>query len=211
MIDLSKDPQSLSRMYICSDGSASAFNYGISSILGQLPTDDIHRVKMLQVFDDELSRVFFAENVVIVEGDSELLAIKGTLKLLPLEIQKDVQSRHQIVKARGKASIISLTKYLKDLKISPRVMHDGDFGITGAEKFNEPISNALEDPNHLVVLDKNLEEALGYLPPSADKPFKVFEYVNKWTNHTDVPKPWRDAICKLFDIDWPEKPTNRIM
>jgi len=204
MIDLSQNPQSLSRMYISEeDDTAAALNYGVSSSLGALPPDDKHRVKMLQVFDDELSRLFFAEEVVIVEGDSDVLAIRETLKLLPQKDQKRVQSRFQIVKARGKASIISLIKYFKDLSISPRVMHDGDFGVEGAERFNLPISEALNNPDRLVVLDKNLEEALGYSPPSADKPFKAYSHVHTWTAASDVPEAWQKALCKLFDITWP--------
>ena len=82
-------------------------------------------------------------------------------------------------------------------------MHDGDYGIEGAEKFNKPIADTLDNNDHLVVLDKNLEEALGYTPPSSDKPFKAFEYVNNWNSHTDAAEQWRDSICKLFDIEWP--------
>lgn len=204
MIDLSQDLQSLSRFYLKEDGSASALNYGISSKLSILPEDDKWRIKMLQVFDDELSRVFFAEEVIIVEGDSEVLSIRETLKLLPPEIQKMIQSRFQIARARGKASIISLIKYLKELSISPRVMHDGDFGVAGAEIFNDPISNALNDPQHMVVLTNNLEEVLGYAPPSSDKPYKAFKYVNAWATAADVPENWRIAICRLFGIQWPE-------
>lgn len=203
MIDVSQHPQSLTRMYIGDDSSASAYNYGVSSKLGVLPAGDRERVKMLQVFDDELSRVFFADNVIIVEGDSEVLAIKETLKLLPDETQKRVQAHFQVTKARGKASIISLIKYLKELKISPRVMHDGDFGTAGAEKFNKPISEALGESVHLVVLDKNLEEALGYVPPQSDKPFKAYKHVHTWKSHADVPEAWRKAMCTLFDIEWP--------
>lgn len=203
MIDLSQDPQSLTRMYIDADSCASAYNYGVSSKLGALPSEDRQRVKMLQVFDDELSRVFFADNVVIVEGDSEVLAIKETLKLLPDETQKRVQAHFQVTKARGKASIISLIKYLKELNISPRVMHDGDFGTPGAEKFNKPISEALGESEHLVVLDKNLEEALGYLPPQSDKPFKAYEHVHTWKTHSAVPEAWRKALGTLFDTKWP--------
>lgn len=204
MIDLARDPQSLSHMYLAADGTASAYNYGVSSTLGALPEDDKQRVKMLQVFDDELSRVFFADNVVIVEGDSEVLAIRETLKLLPQDVQKEVQSRYQLVKARGKPSIISLIKYLRELGMSPRVMHDGDFGVEGAEKFNKPISDALSAPDHLLVLDKNLEEALGYVAPTSDKPFKAYECVRTWTTAADVPQPWREAITGLFDVEWPE-------
>ena len=204
MIDLARDPQSLSRMYLGADGTASAYNYGVSSILGALPEDDKRRVKMLQIFDDELSRVFFAENVVIVEGDSQVVAVRETLKLLPQDVQKEVQSKYQLVKARGKASIISLVKYLKELGMNPRVMHDGDFGVEGAEKFNKPISDALSAPDHLVVLDKNLEEALGYVAPTRDKPFKAYECVRTWAAAADVPKPWREAITGLFGVEWPE-------
>jgi len=204
MIDLSRDPQSLSRMYLTAENNASVYNYGVSSTLGALPEEDKQRVKMLQVFDDELSRVFFADRVVIVEGDSEILAIRKTLMLLPPETRKLVTARTQLAKARGKASIISLVKYLRELGMSPRVMHDGDFGTEGAEKFNQPIADALESPAHVVVLDKNLEEALGYAPPSTDKPFTAYEYVRNWSVAADVPQPWRDALCSLFDIEWPD-------
>lgn len=203
MIDLSRDPQSLSRMYLEEDGSASAYNYGVSSTLGQLPDDDKQRVKMLQVFDDELSRVFFSECAVIVEGDSEMLAIRATIALLPQDAQKRLHARFQIAKARGKASIVSLVKYLEALGISPRVVHDGDFGTEGAEVFNQPIADALNNPDHLVVLDKNLEEALGYVATSGDKPFKAYTKVRSWGSAADVPVQWRDALVKTFDIEWP--------
>ena len=58
-------------------------------------------------------------------------AIRETLPLLSDEIQKQIQSRYQVVKARGKASIISLVKYLKALGTLPRVMHDSDSGGPG--------------------------------------------------------------------------------
>ncbi|HUU84594.1 MAG TPA: AAA family ATPase [Phycisphaerae bacterium] len=204
MIDLSQDLQSLSRMYITPEGSASVHNYGVSSSLGSLPAEDKQRVKMLQIFDDELSRVFFADATIIVEGDSEILAIRQTLGLLPQEMQKHIQARYQLARARGKASIVSLVKYLRNLGMSPKVMHDGDFGNEGAEKFNAPISQALGDPDHLVVLDKNLEEALGYVPPSSDKPFKAYRHVHEWESPSDVPPAWRVALCKLFEFSWPE-------
>jgi putative ATP-dependent endonuclease of the OLD family len=204
MIDLSKDLQSLTRLYLLDGVSASAVNYGISSKLVGLPEDDKQRIKMLQVFDDELSRVFFADEVIVVEGDSEVLAIRETLKLLPPEIQKIIQSRFQIAKARGKASIVSLIKYLKALNILPRVMHDGDVSVAGAEKFNGPIFDALNAPDRLVFLNNNLEETLGYLPPNSDKPFRAYRYVKNWTNAAEVPVNWRNSICRLFDIVWPE-------
>lgn len=198
MIDLSRDPQSITRMAIGNNDCAFASNYGVSSALGKLSPEDRDRVKMVQIFDDELSRVFFAERVVVVEGDSEVLAIRNTSRLLPDKIQKLIAARYQLVKARGKASIISLVKYLRELNIAPVVVHDGDYGTAGAEKFNKPIGEAVGKDGAVIVLDKCLEEALGYVPPDSDKPFRAFSHTSHWKSPDDVPAKWMKAISEAF-------------
>jgi putative ATP-dependent endonuclease of the OLD family len=205
MIDLSQDPQSITRMRLKETEVSEAINYGVSSALGKLPQGDRDRVKMIQIFDDELSRVFFAERVVVVEGDSEVLAIKQTLRVLPEEMQKRVSSRFQVVKARGKASIISLVKYLRELQIDVSVMHDGDFGVAGAERFNAPIAAALGDTGHLVVLNPNLERTMGYEPPNSDKPYTAFLKAGLWSKPADVPEAWREVMKTLFEIEWTDE------
>jgi len=200
MVDLSRDPQSITRMFDKGDEGLGAVNYGVSTILNRLEVPDRERVKMLLVFDDEVSRVFFSEEVVVVEGDSELITIKETLKFLDEDSRKNVLARFQVIRARGKATIISLVKYLKDLCIRPRVMHDSDVGVEGAEKFNAPIAAAVADAGRLVVLQPNLETVLGYSPPARDKPFKAYEYVSKWRSKDDIPETWRKQFGLLFGV-----------
>jgi hypothetical protein len=153
---------------------------------------------MLQVFDDELSRVFFAECVVVVEGDSEILAIRNTLRLYPENFQKNVASCYQLVKARGKAAIISLVKYLHELGIKPFVVHDADIGVPGAERFNQPIADAVGRADSIIVLENCLEDLLGYAVPSNDKPFQAFIQTERWTTIADVPERWKAAIDHIF-------------
>ena len=203
MIDLRQEAQSITRMSIGANDQAEAWNYGVSSELGRLPPDDRVRVKLVQTFDDELARVFFAEKVLIVEGDSELAAIRETLRLLPAEQRKRVQSQFQVIKARGKASIISLVKYLKALKLEIAVMHDGDQGVAGAEVFNAPISEALDNPGRLFVLTPNLETVLGYAPPASDKPYRAFVRTSSWITVDQIPDPWQAAISGIFGVTWP--------
>jgi predicted ATP-binding protein involved in virulence len=198
MIDLSRDLQSVTRTAIGDDDSAVAINYGVSSALGKLAPEDRDRVKVVQVFDDELSRVFFAERVVVVEGDSEILAIRNTVRLLPDQRQKAIAARYQLVKARGKAAIISLVRYLRELHIDPVVIHDGDYGVAGAEVFNGPIANAVGNPDAVIVLDRCLEEVLGYAPPSSDKPYHSFIQTAKWKSVDEVPAKWMDAVRSAF-------------
>ncbi len=199
MIDLSRNPQSITRMAIQDSDNVVACNYVVSTALAKLPPEDKTRVKIVQAFDDELSRVFFAEKVIVVEGDSEVLAIRQTLKLLPDAVQKQIAARYQLVKARGKAAIISLVKYLRALSIEPIVVHDGDYGVAGAEKFNKPIFDAVGEPKNVIVLNKCLEEALGYSPPGNDKPFHAYNHVSQWASLSEVPTTWMDAINNAFE------------
>ena len=120
------------------------------------------------------------------------------MKLLPDAQQKAILARYQLVRARGKAAIISLVKYLSELGIKPIVVHDGDFGVEGAEKFNAPIASAVADPGRVVVLNSCLEDALGYPAPSSDKPYRAFTQTIKWASLDEVPTPWRDAMKKIF-------------
>lgn len=194
MIDLSKDPQSISRFSFLPDGSVEVMNFGVSESLKALREDDRSRVKMLQAFDDELSRIFFAERVVIVEGDSEHIAINQTLRLLPADVQTQIKSAVQVVRARGKATIVSLARYLNALGIPFTVMHDRDGDVGKANAINQAIADAVGDPSRVFVLKECLENALGYDPPSHDKPFRVYEKSQTWSDLSDVPPKWKEAF-----------------
>lgn len=200
MIDLTQEPLSLTKMVSKADNTISCINYGLTSSFAKLPADDKLRVKMLQLFDDEISRVFFADRVIIVEGDTELLAIKNTLKIIPETTRKEILFKSQVIRARGKASIISLVKYLQDLGIFPYVMHDRDQGTAGAEVFNQPISNAVNDATRLTLNHENVESSLGYVAPSTDKPFKAFTITNAWTSVADIPAEWKTKFELIFGV-----------
>lgn len=200
MIDLTQEPLSLTKMVSKTDNTITCINYGLTSSFAKLPNEDKLRVKMLQLFDDEISRVFFADRVVIVEGDTEMLAIKNTLKIIPEPFRKEILFKSQVIRARGKASIISLVKYLQDLGIFPYVMHDRDQGIAGAEVFNQPISNAINDATRLTLNHENIENSLGYVAPSADKPFKAFSVTNAWTTVADIPVEWKTKFEFIFGV-----------
>lgn len=200
MIDLTQEPLSLTKMVYAADATITCINYGLTTAFTQLPNDDKQRVKMLQLFDDELSRVFFAERVVVVEGDTELLAIKNALKVIPENLRKEILAKSQIVRARGKASIISLVKYLQDLHIFPYVMHDRDQGVAGAVVFNQPIADAVNDNTRLTLNQENVEDSLGYTASSSDKPFKAYIHTSQWKHVADIPALWKQKLEFIFDI-----------
>ena len=137
--------------------------------------------------------------MLIVEGDTEQVVLKETLSFMPQELSSTIKSDWHIVRARGKAVIASLVKYFKAIGIEIYVIHDGDYGKEGAEKFNPFIKNALNNDSHLCVLNKCIEDVLGYEAPKSDKPLAAYQYIkSNWNEWNDISEAWRNCIEKVF-------------
>ena len=60
-------------------------------------------------------------------------------------LQAILQEKYQIIKATGKATMISFIKYLKALNVDVFVVHDEDSVTPRAEKMNQPILSSLNN------------------------------------------------------------------
>lgn len=199
IIDLSRKPsQILNNMCITVSGiQANPFN--VSDAYKALEDDDKQHVKMLLRIDDHIARVFFTKYVVVIEGDTEEVLITETLKKMPHKEYIKIISDYEIVKARGKASIIGLVKYLVAMGIEPIVVHDRDEGIEGAVKFNKPIADALNGKGKIVQMHENVEDEIGYKAPSSEKPFRAFKETLAWGADWDsVPAKWKNKMKEIF-------------
>lgn len=200
MIDLSQKPRQVLNSYISIDKEftdITAFN--ISDAFNAIQLDDKVRVKMVQKIDDYVSRVFFAQKVIMVEGDTENIVFKKTISLMPENVRKKIESDYQIIKATGKATMISFIKYLKALNVDLFVVHDEDSTTAGAERFNTPILEALNNEHSRRLMMHNcIEDELGYSAPSSDKPYKAYKYVNNWKSWDDVPAGWKEKMKLIF-------------
>ncbi|WP_290574610.1 AAA family ATPase, partial [Leeuwenhoekiella sp.] len=166
----------------------------------KLITDEKDRVKFVLKLDDYVARIFFVRNIIIVEGDTEDIVLKETIKRMPDRERKIIQSDFQIIKARGKATIIALVKYLISMGLTPFVIHDKD-EIEGATKYNKPILDALGSEDYRIMLDNCIEDVLGYKAPSSNKPFIAFEYIQK---------NWLDSKWENVGIKWKEIVTKKV-
>jgi predicted ATP-dependent endonuclease of OLD family len=143
-----------------------------------LINDERDKIKFLLKIDDYVARIFFVKNIVIVEGNTEEVVFRETVRRLPEIQRKKVQSEYQFVQARGKATIISLVKYLKAMGFQPFVVHDKDES-EGATKFNQPILEALGNEESRIMLENCLEDVLGYEAPSNNKPYTAFQFIQE--------------------------------
>lgn len=199
IIDLSKKPRQILNSLRITEQGIQVRPFSVTEAFQKLQDDDRSQVKMLLRVDDYVARVFFTRHVVIVEGDTEEVVIKETLKRLPKDQYLNIVSNWEIVKARGKASIIGLSKYLVSMGIAPIVVHDRDGGVAGAEAFNEPIAKAVEGVGRVIQMHEFVEDELGYAPPSADKPYRAFKETMTWGESWDtVPERWKRKMREIF-------------
>lgn len=83
--------------------------------------DDRKNLKLLNICDPYVAEFFFGGKVVIVEGDTEYTAFNYIRQAKP-EKYRDVH----IVRARGKATIVSLVKILNHFSTGYSILHDSD-------------------------------------------------------------------------------------
>jgi len=199
IIDLSRKPRQVLNSLRCHEGEVVSSPFNVTDAYLALEADAKAHVKMILRVDEHVARVFFTKNIVIIEGDTEEVVIKESLKRLPKERYLRVLSDFEVVKARGKAAIIGLVKYLVAMDIAPIVVHDRDRGIAGAEVFNKPIASALAGVGKVIQMQENIEDEMGYVAPASDKPFKAYQETQKWADDwAGIPASWRAKMVEIF-------------
>jgi predicted ATP-dependent endonuclease of OLD family len=200
MIDLSKDKNQVLNRFSITEAEGTICNpFSVSEKFRDLLADDKNHIKMLIKFDDYMSRVFFANKIIIIEGDTEEIVLKETIKLMPDDIQNKILSNVQIVKARGKAAIISLVKYLNSMGLDYFVIHDRDRGTPRAENYNGHILSAMNDHEEKrIMMQECIEDELGYPAPSSEKPYTAYQKTQEWRNWESVPETWKTKMQIVF-------------
>lgn len=88
------------------------------SLNEQFDEDDIKNIKILNYVDSYVNEFFFADKILIVEGDTEYIAFKHLAKINNVNLH--------IIRARGKATIGTVMKILNQFKSNYDVLHDVD-------------------------------------------------------------------------------------
>jgi len=83
--------------------------------------DDKQNLKLLNICDPYVAEFFFGGRVIIVEGDTEYTAFNYVRREKP-----EKYANVHIIRARGKATIVSLVKILNHFGTAYSVLHDSD-------------------------------------------------------------------------------------
>ena len=129
-----------------------------------LELDDKRREKIIKELDPEWNELFFATRLILVEGDTEKLALPEYAKRLKLDLDK---SGATIVEVGGKRNLPEMARIAISFGIPTGIVYDTDSEVFKNKKDEEVAFNAeldaLETPNSTVKvwpLKKNYEECL---------------------------------------------------
>lgn len=199
MVNLgSEKSMSLTKFSFDDEDFSTSNSFNLEKAFVDLQEDEKQNLKMLLKIDDYISRMFFTKKCIFVEGDTEEVVIRETIKRLTKEDKSRVIGNCEFLRARGKAVLISMAKYLNALGIDYIIMHDRDSGTPQAEVMNDPIL-AQTGEDRRVMLQECIEDVLGYTPPASEKPFRAHRYIQEnWgDDFNGVPTAWREIFIGL--------------
>ncbi|MEG3220720.1 AAA family ATPase [Vibrio gigantis] len=211
-IDLSRDNTSIIRV----ERSDTGIIKGTTIYRPQrakLEEDDKVNLKLLNIFDPNVAEFFFGGKNVLVEGDTEYTAFKHVIAKHPAEFS-DVN----IIRARGKATLVSLAKILNQFGSPYALLHDSDRPYckqkdltkkprkNSAWATNENIQKVVEVPKEkglvrLVASVPNLEEAFFGEEAANEKPYSALITISK--NENKEFDTLKDLLVALTDFTKP--------
>ena len=143
-IDFSRDNTTIVKVERNADGAIQGTTV-FRPDKAQLDVDDKRNLKLLNLCDPYVAEFFFGGKVIVVEGDTEYTAF-NYIKASKPDIYKDIH----IIRARGKATIVSLIKILNHFGSSYSVLHDSDKPLTQTGAGNPAWGN---NPNILAAIN----------------------------------------------------------
>lgn len=142
-------------------------------------------------FGVQQNELFFARNVVLVEGDEDVIAVLATGRHLGLFKEFPEEIGYSIVTAGNKEEMPKFMKVLAAFGIPFVVLHelDGDP--------NRPINATIKrllNGNRSVELPQRLEEAAGHVGHFG----KVYDAKQFFRNPVAVKQEFKDAVTRIF-------------
>jgi len=175
-------------------------------LAGETKKAERTRLRAILDFHPAVCEAFFAKNVVLVEGDTELAVLTKQDALFRLAgVSNDIVRNTTVVSCDGKWTIVPIARLLRAFGIPVRVVHDIDLkGQTPDQLRDEPSTewkaNAaileVVGDDHCYPVDDTFEDVLSVpgdaFSSTADKPYRAWcrvrELCDEKTDLTHVPK-----------------------
>lgn len=186
--------------------------------------EEKEKIKMLNSFNPYVCEAFFADNVILVEGDTETVIYRELFNKMVQEEKLELKAVPLVVNCGSKMNIPSFQKVLRHFNIPYFVIHDLDDtydkngNISAAWTMNEKIHGEMQEFNNVYpnaarrfIMERNFESAHNYNHnTSLGKPLSAYKLVQSW-DVTDQSIPAVKAVYSCiyvsaddgkFDMNW---------
>lgn len=170
----------------------------IHQIKSQLFNEDEKKsLRMMLDFDPYVCEAFFAEHVLLVEGDTEVAAYRRLVQRMIDANIITLDNAPHIINCGSKNNIPTFAKVLTHFNISHFIIHDLDTPLTSsgsansAWKLNENIWAQIIDArkrdcvSNRYIMNQNFEEAHGYKYVKS-KPYSAYSHADTWDINDDT-------------------------
>lgn len=197
LVDLSKNHTTLIRVIMTDEGTKA---HQVKSNIFE--SDEKETLKMLNTFNPYVCEAFFADRVILVEGDTEAIVFREILKGFVDNGILKLAKCPLIVNCGSKMNIPAFQKVLEHFNIKYFVVHDLDEEKTVSGKtsaawtMNIKIGQCIDSFNMTAdksasrfIMEKNFEDAHGYsYDPSLGKPLSAYKLAQSWDlNDESIP------------------------
>ncbi|MBI5805595.1 AAA family ATPase [candidate division TA06 bacterium] len=163
-IDLSRDNTSIARVELLANGKVRGTTI-YRPQKARLDDDDRTELKLLNLCDPYVSEFFFGGKTILVEGDTEYTAFKHIVA----QDRSKYKNIH-IVRARGKACLVSLCKVLNQFNKDYAVLHDADREKVISKKTKAERSNSAWSENQKILTVTETGRTTGHIRLLASVP-----------------------------------------
>jgi putative ATP-dependent endonuclease of OLD family len=165
----------------------------------------------LTQLNSDVNELFFAKNVIVVEGPEDKIAITETAKKLGKIKNRSEEIDITIVSAGGKQSIPFFVRVLKAFNINYAVLHDLDIesGMPPDSKATQEDRNqaiAALAPGRIVTFPIKLENTLGLNKGHLKDQYDALAY---FTDHSKINSELENIVQKIFDLICPVVVPNK--
>ncbi len=134
-IDLAKPHRTLARLSL--DEEKNVIVSQVNSDIYGLPVHEKEKFQALLRFNPYVNEIFFANNIILVEGDTEVIALKliGEKLVSNKDLESEVYHRTSVINCAGKGTMYVVLNVLNNFGVNYTCIHDYD--ITEFNKKNE--------------------------------------------------------------------------
>ncbi|WP_304509176.1 ATP-dependent nuclease [Anaerotignum sp.] len=189
------------------------------SQLKEIPFSDDSKEALRAALDfhPTVTEAFFAQRVILVEGDTEIAVLKHTKKLYSkYGIDSKKYYDTTVVSCGGKWTIPAIAQVMTKLNIPYRIIHDNDAkGRTEKElaeitypidpyKANNKIQESVGDPTKIFIVKDTFEDVLwersdNEKVSSKDKPYKSWKRINELIETEDFETKFPE-LKKIYEF-----------